>query len=314
MTNTIVAGIHLGGGKKEDFSICLLEYFGKDRRWFVTDLIDVTAAKKLKEGNDFFIEVLRQKKVKYAISSLPLTPPPCFTCTLRCPGQEKCIDPGTMKIRQEIDEFLLSDDKKRKSSPRKYANERLEEKNLKRLKNVKKTNDHFLSKQLKKKMKAGFSPYRHRYLDYYLWQQYHDLLMNYFGYSYESYGSVGSSLFFRMNYLQRHLKNIKMMEGHVNIYLLELYMANMISKKDLMDYRDFDNRALASHSILKKIEKKYNLFIYRKDYHDIFQENKFFQAFILSLAGLDFCSKQTGVKFSNSILKKDRFYISQNTK
>ena len=79
-TNSI-AGMSLGGGKKENFFFCLLEFFKKDNRWFLTSLNQVKEESHLTQ-DEAITNWVESSSLKQLIVDFPLSKPPCETCDL----------------------------------------------------------------------------------------------------------------------------------------------------------------------------------------------------------------------------------------
>lgn len=285
--NTTIAGMSLGGGKKENFFFCLIEFFENENRWFLKSLYQVKEESNL--TNDEVITTwVEGSDVKKIVVDFPLTRPPCETCQLVCPGTELCHNEEVTTVRNQMQELLGEDRKLVQENPKKYEQERVEDDRVHYTKSVlsKETNHHILSKSFKRKLKKGFIPYWNRPVDFWIWKHYYDQLLSLFNISFDSFGNVSVMLMHKFNYLLRHLpRDLNIMESDTHLCLIELYRAGIINKRHLMDLKDISLSALARVQIAKQIEARLNVFIYEKDLELISKNPKAFDSFILAVIG-----------------------------
>ena len=282
-----VAGMSIGGGKKENFFFCLLEYFEAENRWFLSSLNDVKEEESISK-DDVITDWIEKSNLEHLIVDFPLTKPACETCDLECPGISKCHHPVVTEVK-ELMVALLDEDKQLQSeNPKKYEQERNKDDEVHFTKSVleKETTDHILSKSFKRKLKKGYVPYWNRPLDFWIWKNYYDQLLKTFDISYDSFGNVSIMLLYKFHYLLRHLpSDLKIFESNVPIILLELYLAGIVSKKHLLELQDINLNTLARIKIAKEIEKSLKIFIYEKDLELISKKPKAFDSFLLAVAG-----------------------------
>lgn len=283
----IVAGMSIGGGKRENFFFCLLEYFPDQKRWFLTHLKQVRD-----EGFDDSDRVVTQwvedHGLKKLIIDFPLSKAPCETCQLDCPGTDKCPNESVIAVRDEIEELMRVDKEIYKAHPKTYEKERLIDGQVHYSESAfeKKTDEHMLSKQFKRKLKKGFLPYWNRALDVWIWKKYYDQLLNLFKVSYDSFGNTSLMLMARFKYLLRHIPvDLRFFETDVRICLLELLKANIITKNNIINLNDIEMSVFTKMEIIKRIEEKLGIFIYQKDVETIAKNPKAFDSFILAIAG-----------------------------
>jgi hypothetical protein len=90
----------------------------------------------------------------------------------------------------------------------------------------------------------------------------------------------------KLNYLVRHLpKDLTMYESNVQICLIELYRAKVVSKSLLFQLFDLDLTSAAREQIIKNIEEHMGIFIYENDLDTIMKNSHAFDSFILSVVG-----------------------------
>lgn len=282
-----VAGMSIGGGKKENFFFCLLEYFETDNRWFLTSLNDVAEEDSISK-DDVITDWIEKSDLEHLIVDFPLTKPACETCDLECPGIVKCHHPVVTEVKGLMQNLLDEDYALEAQNPKKYEQERNHDDEVHYTKSVleKETTDHILSKSFKRKLKKGYVPYWNRPLDFWIWKNYYDQLLKTFDISYDSFGNVSIMLLYKFHYLLRHLPgDLKIFESNVPIILLELYRSKIISKKHLIEIQDINLNTLARIKIAKQIEKSLNIFIYEKDLELLSKKPKAFDSFLLAVAG-----------------------------
>lgn len=277
----------IGGGKKENFFFCLLEFFEEKNRWFLTSLKDVKE-EEAESRDDVIADWVTNSNLEHLFVDFPLTKPACETCELVCPGVVNCHHPVVVNVRTLMQDLLDEDKRLKSENPKKYEQERNEDDEVQYTKSVlaKETTDHILSKSFKRKLKKGYVPYWNRPIDFWVWENYYDQLLKTFDISYDSFGNVSVMLLYKFQYLLKHLpRELKIFESQTTIILLELYRANIITKKDLLEIQDINLNTLARVKIAKKIEKKLGIFIYEKDLELISKKSKAFDSFLLAVAG-----------------------------
>lgn len=290
-----IAGMSLGGGRKENFFFSLLEYFPEEDRWFLTSLKQVKDEDTI-DRDEVITSWVNEDQLHQLVVDFPLTKPVCATCSLDCPGTQKCYHPVVIKVQDEIEDLVTVDKKLEKENPKRYEQERVEDNMVHFNKSVldKETTHHILSKSFKRKLKKGFVPYWNRPLDFWIWKNYYDQILKMFNVSYDSYGNVSLMLMNRFHYLLRHLpKGLNLFESDINITLLELYRANILSKKHIIELNDINLATLARVRVAREIEKKCKIFLYDKDLELISKNPKAFDSFILSVAGMQHVKEST---------------------
>jgi hypothetical protein len=282
-----VAGMSLGGGKKENVFFCLLDFYPETQRWFLKSLKQV---RDEDVGNsDLAITGwVDEFDLKKLVLDFPLTMPTCESCNLVCPGTEKCHHPDVVSVRGIITSLLTEDQAIYLENPKKYESERIADDLVRHLRNVlvEKTDDHLLSKSFKRKLRKGFLPYWHRPLDLWVWCNYYDQILDYFKLSFDSFANVSNMLMLKFNYLKRHLpSDLDLYESDGKICLIELLREKIISKNMVSLLFDIEQAAIGRLEIIKSVEKKMNIFIYENDLELLIKNPKAFDSFILALVG-----------------------------
>lgn len=283
-----VAGMSLGGGRKENFFFSLLEYYPEKKRWFLKSLHQVKD-EEIRDRDEIIASWVETYGLTQLVVDFPLSRPPCEdTCLSHCTGAKECPRPAVVAVRNEMTKLLEEDAHFQKTNPKKYEQERLASIEVDYSKNILKKNsdEHMLSRSFKRKLKKGFTPYWHRPIDFWVWKNYYDQLLEVFKISYESFGNVSFMLLSRLNYLLRHLpKDLTMYESNTYICLLELFRARIISKSLLLQLFDLDLVPQAREHIVHNIEKNVGIFIYANDLETIIKNTQAFESFLLSVVG-----------------------------
>ncbi len=84
------AGVSLGGGKTDKTAVAQVEYFATQKRLFLRSLFTNVASQAEKSSDQQLYEILTESQFKLVAFDVPLQFPLCVTCTLKCPGFEKC--------------------------------------------------------------------------------------------------------------------------------------------------------------------------------------------------------------------------------
>lgn len=282
-----IAGLSLGGGRKENFYLCLLDHYQKEDRWFLKSVLQVKDEHGT-DGDQAIKSWINQYEIKEMVVDFPLSKPECYNCKLDCPGLSECKVDSVVNIRLMMDELLQRDEHLQKNNPKEYERRRNEDDEIDMAKCIfiNKTTDLLLSRPFKKRLKKGYLPYWNRPIDFFIWCCYFDQMLKLFNMSYDSYGKVSQMLLFRLGYLTKHFpKNFSMYEGNLYITLIELFRKKIISKKLIFELTDLEQGVEARSEIIKAIEKKLKIFIYEHDLEIIIKNPRAFNSFLLALTG-----------------------------
>jgi len=195
---------------------------------------------------------------------------------------------ASVDSKRRIEHFLDDDFKHSQNAPKEYERNRNDDDEIQFGKDILevKTDEHILSRPFKRRLKKGYLPYWNRPLDVWVWTRYYDQLLDCFNDSFDSFGNTSLMLMARFAYLQRHFpENLILYEGNTKITLIELIRAKIISRKDIDGLNSFEDAALARLDIIKKVEKKLNIFIYEADLEVLAKNPRAFESFLLSLSG-----------------------------
>ena len=88
-------GVSLGGGKTDKACIAIVEYFPKYHKVFLSRLFEKIKSEENISAEAKIHEIIEQYKgdVETVAFDVPVTPPNCMTCKLKCPGFENCKEP-----------------------------------------------------------------------------------------------------------------------------------------------------------------------------------------------------------------------------
>ncbi len=288
MTVRNVAGMSLGGGRKENFFFSLLEYFPDEQRWFLKSLHQVKD-EEIRDRDEIITAWVQAYGLTQLVVDFPLSRAPCEdSCLPTCRGAKECPRPSVVAVRQEMAKLLEEDAEFYKANPKRYEQEREKSLEVDYSKNLlkKNTDEHMLSRSFKRKLRKGFVPYWHRPIDFWVWKNYYDQLLEVFKISYESFGNVSVMLLARLNYLLRHLPaNLTMYESNIQLCLIELYRAKVVSKSLLLQLSDLDLASAAREQIVLNVERHMEIFIYENDLETIIKNSQAFDSFVLSVVG-----------------------------
>ncbi|MFZ4714134.1 MAG: hypothetical protein ACOYL6_10495 [Bacteriovoracaceae bacterium] len=289
-----VAGMSIGGGRKENFFFCLLEFYPDTGRWFLSQVNQLKDEDV--DGDEAIKSWVHEFSLKDLILDFPLSQPACSSCTLICPGLQACPVDSVVNVRKRMNELLSVDSKMLEENPKKYEQERNKNEEIDFFKNefLKESHHPMMSKSFKRKLKKGFLPYWNRPVDFWVWKHYYDPLLNIFKASYDSFGNASLMLLARFNYLNRHFpKDLCLWESNVLLTLLELYRGGLITKIHLQDLTIMDEAVSSRHHIVKVIEKKLNVFMYDKDLELIITNPRAFDSFLLAITGKQMVDQKT---------------------
>ena len=266
---------------------CLLEFFHQTQRWFVTSI-------KSLEINSLF-SFLNGENIDLLIVDCPLSPPFCAGCSLDCLNSQECDNDDFKTMNLLIDDLFLQDEEEYKKNPKEYEYKRQDQK-----RDWKKDFlwndfvDHTLTKSLKRRLKKGLVPYWNRSIDLWIWLSYGDLMQNYFKKTYNSYGHMSLSFYLFNQFIQKKLKaDYNIYEANFYLILLELTRANVLGMKELKFSREEKIKVNERKILIEKVENFFKIFIYNEDINKMSEDEKSFEAFMLSLTGYCLFKKQT---------------------
>ena len=280
-----IAGLGLGGGKRDNFFFCLLEYFPSSKRWFLKSLLQVKdghSGQGACDGDSTLGQWAEEFELKQLVVDFPLLGPPCHRCDLTCPGMAACSVGEVVGAREQIERLLQLDLQAHHANPKRYEQGRLvRERGLQQG-----TGEIMLSRAFKRRLKQGFLPYWNRAIDVWVWENYYDHLLRYFGAGLDSFGHTSIMLMLRFAYLRRHLgESLNCYETSPLICLLELLRTGVISARQLSLLKDIELGASSRLAIAESVAKELNIFIYDHDLALIAKNPRAFTSFLLGVVG-----------------------------
>lgn len=280
-----MAGMSMKGGRRDKFFFCLLEHFPEENRWFLKSILGVKDEINM-HGDDAIRSWIEKFGLHDLVVDFPLNMPFCQSCTLSCPGVDRCPVKEVDRVKEVMREILKKDAEAMALSPKTYERDRIKFEQRSRETRFNHPAENILSKSFKRRLKKGFLPYWNRAIDLWIWIHYYDGLLDFFDYSYDSFGSTSLMILSRFSYLKRHFPlDLNLYEGNTRVTLLELFKAGQIHKNDLLQLADFEEGILGREIILKKIEKYLNIFIYDTDMEVLLKNPRAFDSFILAVTG-----------------------------
>lgn len=283
-----MAGLSMKGGRKDNFFFCLLDHFEESDRWFLKSLLQVKDDEEVENGDDAIRAWIEKFQIDNLVIDFPLSKPACHDCKLDCPGIGKCSVSEIEFVREETSRIIKLDQELFEKHPKEYERERNEVDLINYSRDIfeKWPVDNLLTRPFKRRLKKGFLPYWNRSLDFWVWCFYHDQLLNIFNQSFDSFGNTSLMVDSRFSYMKRHFpKRLSMHEAHINLTLIELIRSKVITLKDIKNTTDLELGIEAKVNIIKKIEKKLNIFIYEHDLEVLVRNQRAFDSFLLAIAG-----------------------------
>lgn len=290
-----IAGISMKGGRRDNFFLCLIEYYDDQKRWFLKSLVkvkDVSTNENIVDndsisGDEIIKSWINEHQLHHLVVDIPLSYP-SFRVDLRTARSKDANVSSVKVVQQKIRELLDEDLKSQKKNPKGYELQRVEEEmfDAKKCLFERPSHQHLLSRSFKRRLKKGFLPYWNRPLDLWVWMHYYDLMLELFNVSFDSFGNTSLMNLFRFDYLRGQLdSDLQLYEGNFHILLIELLRAKIISIKDVHHLSDLDLCGPARMDIIKKIETKLGIFIYDHDLEILVKNPRAFESFAMAVIG-----------------------------
>ncbi len=241
-------GLELSGAKNAKTTLATLEYYPKEKKVFLLDVHTGIGADATKDSDEVLIETLHDHAdghpdFKIGVN-VPLTLPPCFTCTRKACASEGCSAPEV--------KWMRTLPQTRRPVSKKTA-----------------------------KQKSFFTPYTQRPIELWLKHEVISKLPERARFEIdETLGGNKAPLTARMHYLQRHLKGMEMHEVLPKLTVALLMPKLKITLKQIQNYRKMEEGAEARQIILEKMCDQLDLFIYDRDMKKLTQSLGAFDAFL----------------------------------
>lgn len=282
-----IAGLSMKGGRRDNFYFCLLEYFEDKDRWFLRSLLQVSD-EETSDGDQALKNWIEKYELKHLVVDFPLSPPTALTFDLGWGDVKSDTEKDVQDVQNRINELLEVDREIHARNPKQYERDRNSDDEVDFQADIldKKTDEHLLSRSFKRRLKKGFIPYWNRVLDFWIWKNYYDQLLNTFNLSYDSFGNTSLMILFRFNYLRENFpQDLKLFESNTPIILLELLRKKIIMKKDIANLSDLEFCVDARLDIIRKVEQALKIFIYDRDLELVVKNPRAFESFLLAVAG-----------------------------
>jgi hypothetical protein len=241
-------GLELSGAKNSKTTLATLEYYPKEKKVFLLDVHCGIGADATKDSDAVLIETLLDHAnghpdFKIGVN-VPLTLPPCFTCTKKSCAVDGCTLPEVKWMRT----IPLS----KKPVSKRTA-----------------------------KLKSFFTPYTQRPIELWLKHEVISKLPEKVRFEMdEALGGNKAPLTARMQYLKRHLSDFEIDEVMPKLTVALLMPSLKLTIRQLQNYRKMEDGAEARQIILEKMCDKLDIFIYERDLKKLTQNLNAFDAFL----------------------------------
>jgi hypothetical protein len=244
-------GLELAGAKNQKTAIAALEYYPREQKIFLLDIYDRISGHDDQTGDEALLELLEELRPGVARIgvNVPLTLPPCVTCTRRvCPLPAKCTVPAVRQMREYA----------RRETGRGPAARGRE-----------------------------FTPYTQRPIE--LWirrkvlgglPESHQFVVD------EALGGNKAPLTARMHFLKWHLSDFKVVEAWPKLTVALLSAEFGVHRRTIESYRRLEEGVHARAELLEKIAEECGIFIYERDLRKLSHSLTAFDAFICAYTAL----------------------------
>jgi len=246
-----ILGLELSGAKNNRTTLAVMEYFPKEKKIFLRDLIEKLGPSEKDSADALLVREIKNwvRKNDVLVTSAGLTLPPCLPCGKTCRKPDSCTLPEARWMRQFHKKVTGVS---RPEGPR----------------------------------IRDFTSYTQRPVE--LWLRYSILSKLHPTLRFDIDETLGGSrgpLTARMVYLKPFLKGLKLLEASPKLTLSRLADPLHLSKRSLRTYRSLESGASARREILEHITQAFDLFIYTKDLRRLRDSLPVFDAFICAITG-----------------------------
>lgn len=241
-------GLELSGAKNAKTTLATLEYYPKEKKVFLLDVHCGIGADATKDSDAVLIETLLDHADGHPDfkigANVPLTLPPCFTCTRKNCALDGCTSAEVKWMRT----MPLA----KKPVSKRTA-----------------------------KLKSFFTPYTQRPIELWLKHEVISKLPEKIRFEIdETLGGNKAPLTARMQYLQRHLHEFEIHEVLPKLTVALLMPSLKLTIRHLQNYRKMEEGAEARQTILERMCDKLDIFIYDRDLKKLTQNLNAFDAFL----------------------------------
>jgi hypothetical protein len=247
-------GLELSGAKNQKTSLAVLEYYPREKKTFLLDIFDKIAPHSEENSDEALIDLIeeesRDEKVMQMGVNVPLTLPPCISCTPKtCPVSKHCGSPAAKWMSNYL----------KRVSRRKGLSQRIN----------------------------PFTPYTQRPIE--LWARYELLPQLSKGGLFEIDETLGGNrapLAARMHFLKRQLTAFPLIECWPKLTISLLARKLGLSPRTVSSYRHLEQGAHFREEILISLAKHFEVFIYERDLRKLAQSLTGFDALICAFTAL----------------------------
>ena len=247
-------GLELSGAKNQKTSLAVLEYYPKEKKTFLLDVFDKVATHEDQTSDEALIELIEEESQRdqpqILAVNVPLTLPPCITCSSKtCPAGKKCSSPSVLWIQQ----YLKKLGHKKNHFPRVNP----------------------------------VTPYTQRPIEVWVrYQVFSELPKTHQFDIDETLGGNKAPLTARMHYLKKHLKKVTCIETWPKLTISSMSKSLGLQPRVIHSYRLLEQGAHFREEILIQIAKEFEIFIYERDLRKLSTSLTAFDAFICAFTAL----------------------------
>lgn len=247
-------GLELSGAKNQKTSLAVLEYYPREKKTFLLDVFDKIAPHSEENSDEALIDLIYEEShgeqvVRMGVN-VPLTLPPCITCTPKtCPISKRCGSAASDWMSKYL----------KKVSRRKGLIQRVN----------------------------PFTPYTQRPIE--LWARYElleSLPKSHIFEIDETLGGNRAPLAARMHFLKRQLTDFPLIEAWPKLTIALLSARLGLTPRMVSSYRHLEHGAHFREEILISLAKHFEVFIYERDLRKLAQNLTGFDALICAFTAL----------------------------
>ncbi|MGZ3687778.1 MAG: hypothetical protein ACXWP5_01060 [Bdellovibrionota bacterium] len=246
-------GLELAGAKNQKTALAALEYYPREDKIFLLDIYDRIVNEDNQTGDEALLDLISEHRGNASRMgvNVPLTLPPCVTCTRKvCPMPSKCTVPAVKWMRE--------------------ATKRA----------AKHADDHGMRVR-------EFTPYTQRPVELLLrYSLLPELPVSHRFEIDETLGGNRAPLTARMHFLKNHFKGLELVEVLPKLTVAILTHELGIPRRTVSTYRHLEEGILSREQILETLADRHGIFIYDRDIRKLSQSLPAFDAFICAYTAL----------------------------
>lgn len=245
-------GLELAGAKNLKTAVAILEHYPREGKTFLLDVHEKIVGQPGQTGDEALLELIEEigPDARAIGVNVPLTLPPCITCTRRGCSAGDCAVPAVRWMRKATQRA------QRESAGRRTR-------------------------------AIEFTPYTQRPVELYLRYEVFPQLPEFLRFEIdETLGGNRAPLTARMYYLQRHLKAHRLIEASPKLTVATLALELGLPKRTVTSYRHLEQGAHAREEILEALVKQRGVFIYERDIRKLAVGLSAFDSFVCAYTAL----------------------------